>query len=242
MVEQVPISDTNRRNGRQAWLVPDAAASYERMKAAGMPGGCVNDAGRTNAEQRRLFDDWVAGGRKNPPSVAVPGTSKHESGRALDLAEPARTWVRSHGDPHGWLKDHVPNEPWHQEYLQQDDQEEDEDDMATLTDDNLREISLAVWGQKLGRTDISMHDVISTMRTQLQETAALVAALDTAVERLAAGETVDMVALRRAARRGAERGVEAALGDRADEPAGRPAPAARKPRTTKPRAPRTPPG
>ncbi|WP_186812658.1 M15 family metallopeptidase [Cellulomonas composti] len=229
----------NRRTGRQAWLLPDAAASYERMKAAGMPAGCVSDAGRTHEEQRSMYDAWKRG-ELDTPSVAFPGTSKHESGRALDLAEPARTWVRTHGDPHGWLKDHVAREPWHQEYLENQDDEEDEDDMATLTDDNLHEISLAVWGQKLGRTDISMHDVISAMRTQLQETAALVAALDTAIERLAAGESVDMVALRRAARRGAERGVESALGDRDPGPAAarsKPRARATKPRAAKPASP-----
>ena len=39
---------------------------------------------RTNDKQWELYDAWVAGGRKGNP-VARPGTSKHETGNAIDV-------------------------------------------------------------------------------------------------------------------------------------------------------------
>jgi len=112
------LSDKNRRNGKPAWLRADAAGSYERMKAAGMPGGCVSDAGRTNDEQWEMYRLYKAG--KLKATAAYPGTSKHETGIALDLNEPARKWVRKYGKYYGWRKDLVRNEPWHFEFRGKD--------------------------------------------------------------------------------------------------------------------------
>lgn len=55
-------------------------------------------------------------------SVAVPGTSTHETGRALDLAEPARTWMHKNGAGFGfinpdWAKEKATFEPWHFEFI-----------------------------------------------------------------------------------------------------------------------------
>jgi D-alanyl-D-alanine carboxypeptidase len=115
------LTDTNRRTGKAAWLNDDAAASYERAKARGLPGGCISDAGRTRAEQQALYDAWLRTGKRNPPSVAKPGTSLHEKGNALDLAEPARAWMHKRGREHGWInpewaKRRDMYEPWHFEY------------------------------------------------------------------------------------------------------------------------------
>ena len=112
------LSDLNRRTGHPAWLRADAAGSYERMKRAGMPAGCVSDAGRTYAEQAEMYRRYLAG--ELPATAARPGTSKHETGIALDLAEPARAWVRKFGKYYGWQKDNVRNEPWHMEYRGRD--------------------------------------------------------------------------------------------------------------------------
>lgn len=123
-------------SGRSAWLDDPAAGAYKRMLKAGCPTGCITDAGRTGPEQIEIFmarftTDYarsakydkrlwrgVAWWRKvGATNAATPGTSNHETGRALDLAEPARSWVRAHGAAYGWLKDRVRNEPWHMEYL-----------------------------------------------------------------------------------------------------------------------------
>jgi hypothetical protein len=98
---------------RGHWLTPAPAASYKRMRAAGCPAG-ITDAGRTNAEQWAIWRLFKAG--KLAATAAYPGTSKHEKGNALDLPEPARAWVRAHGEDYGWIKDRVKNEKWHVEY------------------------------------------------------------------------------------------------------------------------------
>lgn len=93
------------------WLDPAAAASYERMRAAGMPAGGINDAGRTRQEQAVLFE------RLGWPAAMPPGKSRHETGRALDIAtaSSAWAWINEHGRAHGWRRT-VSFEPWHFEY------------------------------------------------------------------------------------------------------------------------------
>lgn len=115
------ISDINRRTGKPGWLQKESALSYERAKAAGAPGKRINDAGRTRAEQQRLYDAWLRTGKRNPPSVARPGTSLHEKGNAIDLAEPARAWFHKYGKYYGWInpawaKRSNTYEPWHFEH------------------------------------------------------------------------------------------------------------------------------
>lgn len=104
-----------KTSGSSAWLDAPAAQSYKRMIADGCPAGGITDAGRTRPQQAALYAAYLAG--KLKATAAKPGTSKHETGRALDLAEPARSWVRAHGAAYGWIKDRVRNEPWHMEYL-----------------------------------------------------------------------------------------------------------------------------
>jgi hypothetical protein len=107
--------------GHGQWLDAPAAASYLRAEAIGAPGG-VTEAGRTRARQEYIYNTWNA--QKNWPLAArefkgyaaVPGTSKHEGGRALDLSGNAQTWFRIHGAEYGWTKDRVNKEPWHFEY------------------------------------------------------------------------------------------------------------------------------
>lgn len=109
------------------WLRSDAAASYNRMIAAGMPTGGVAAAGRTWAQQAILYAAYRAG-RGN--LAAKPGTSLHESGIALDVTRgtPAQRWMTVGGDPfkvtatgsiraneYGWSRT-VPSEAWHFSY------------------------------------------------------------------------------------------------------------------------------
>lgn len=119
------------------WLAADAAASYQRACAAGLPAG-ITSAGRTRAEQRVLFAQrfttnyaasakhdrrWYEGRywwrRPGWTSAATPGsaTSRHELGLSLDLpAGGPREWMHAHGANFGWIGHLVPAEPWHFEY------------------------------------------------------------------------------------------------------------------------------
>lgn len=114
-------------DGAGRWLRDDAAASYLRMIADGMPKGGIAAAGRTYAEQARLYKLYKAG---KGNLAARPGTSKHESGLALDITRrtPAQLWATQGGDPmarkageqirandYGWLRT-VPSEAWHFSY------------------------------------------------------------------------------------------------------------------------------
>lgn len=110
-----------KSNGKSAWLDAPAAESYKRMLAAGCPAGGITDAGRTNAEQWEMWQLYLAG--KLKATAAYPGTSKHETGRALDLDDGALAWVRAWGKPFGWIPDRVANEPWHLEYEVDKDQQ-----------------------------------------------------------------------------------------------------------------------
>lgn len=116
------------------WLAPLAAQQYKAAVADGMPGGCLTDGGRDPVEQVALFEDRYRVStsrtdvgpfkdRRGPhkgrmwkrvkgAAVGVPGTSRHELGNAIDLAEPARSWLRAHPE-YGFTADLVPGEPWH---------------------------------------------------------------------------------------------------------------------------------
>jgi len=94
-------------------LRSDAAASFLREEAAGMPKGCLRSGYRDLDAQVVEVARAKAG---LTPSAAPAGQSFHGEGTAADVDEPARTWIRAHGAAYGWAKDHVKNEPWHMEY------------------------------------------------------------------------------------------------------------------------------
>ena len=97
------------------WLAAAAAASYTAMRAAGMPAGGINDAGRTRAEQEALYRKYLRG--ELQATAARPGTSKHEKGTALDVSTSsgAHAWLVKNGAKYGWTRP-LSNEPWHWEY------------------------------------------------------------------------------------------------------------------------------
>ena len=112
------------------WLADEAAASWLRMVAAGMPNQ-VTSAGRTRAEQQATYDRWKAGKLPGTPTVAKPGTSRHETGRAIDAPEPTRAWLHRTGAEYGWTnpawaKRPASLEPWHFEYDPAQDQHRDD--------------------------------------------------------------------------------------------------------------------
>lgn len=117
-------------------LRADAAASYLRMLAAGMPAGGVDVFSRTMAQQQRLYDLYRAG--KGPIAARPSATAPHIDGRAMDLhtttggkyaPSAAHVWLTKGGDgsskpktgeklrahDYGWRRT-VPSERWHFEY------------------------------------------------------------------------------------------------------------------------------
>lgn len=121
------------------WLDAGAASAYLQARANGCPPG-ITSSGRTDAEQRSAWNDaeyYRRTGKVRPSGIkkASPPGSKaavHQWGRALDLPEPARTWMRKHGAAYGWIADRVPGEPWHFEHVPTAQQQED--DMATAAE------------------------------------------------------------------------------------------------------------
>ena len=71
---------------------------------------------RTNDEQWKLYDDWVAGGRKGPV-VARPGSSKHETGNAIDVDMKKATPEQIQALKDKGFKQTVASEPWHFELV-----------------------------------------------------------------------------------------------------------------------------
>ena len=102
------------------YLVPEAAGQWNAMRDDSIanygvdlyPGGPAS-AYRTTEQQQELYDLYLAGQGEpaNPP-----GTSTHESGSAVDVAEPVmRDVIDQIGGGYGWSGT-IPSEWWHVEY------------------------------------------------------------------------------------------------------------------------------
>lgn len=143
------LSITSKR-----WLSAPAGESYLRAVADGLPAG-ITSAGRTRAEQQDLWDKWRAGLMPDTPYVAKPGTSKHETGLALDLpaGTGARAWVHAHGEAYGWIGSLVPGEPWHFEYQEKRDTKKGWLEMATK--DEVREAFVEALESRRGQDAIT---------------------------------------------------------------------------------------
>lgn len=123
--------------GRGHSLSPEAAASWKRMVAAGMPDAGLTSSTRSLARQRELYANRGKPGW--PKYAAHPDESKHvwrpadkrdRGGRAVDVNDPTRSWLVKHGRAHGWHRPFASVEPWHFEYDITLDQHL-EDDMPT---------------------------------------------------------------------------------------------------------------
>jgi hypothetical protein len=105
-------------------LRPDAAAAFNKMSQAYRQvfgtNICVTDSYRSYTEQVKVF-------RQRPSLAAVPGTSNHGWGLALDLGcgmQSSRSaqyrWMVNNAARFGWVHptwaSHDPFEPWHWEF------------------------------------------------------------------------------------------------------------------------------
>ena len=98
---------------------------------------------RSASQQQALYDAWIASGKTVPPSVAVPGTSKHERdpAEAADLhrTDPNLTWGEVHYTAHGFgLRFPVAREDWHTEL---DPAWVEEEDPMAMSDDDMRKLA-----------------------------------------------------------------------------------------------------
>jgi hypothetical protein len=106
----------------EAYLASTAAASWNAMRQASLsqygidlyPDGPLS-AYRSYAQQLYLYNLYLSG---QGGLAAAPGTSSHEYGVAMDLAEPSmRTVVDQIGVAYGWAKTEAPDEWWHVNYV-----------------------------------------------------------------------------------------------------------------------------
>ncbi|WP_413452879.1 M15 family metallopeptidase [Georgenia phoenicis] len=99
--------------GHSMWA--PAAANFNKLLAAAKADGIdigINDSYRTYERQVELVDRL---GLYNEGGLAaVPGTSNHGWGRAVDLHlnGEALTWMRANGEKYGFVED-TPRETWH---------------------------------------------------------------------------------------------------------------------------------
>jgi LysM repeat protein len=106
----------------QAYLASNAAYNWNAMRQASLntygidlyPAGPYS-AYRSYGQQLYLYDQYVSGAG---PLAAVPGTSAHEYGSAVDLADPSmRTVIDQIGAAYGWAKTEASGEWWHVDYV-----------------------------------------------------------------------------------------------------------------------------
>jgi hypothetical protein len=120
-------------------LNSSAAASYRRMRTDGLAYGGINSAYRSIASQEQIFfarydrvnyrtNVWYDGDYWKHVyglPVAVPGTSAHNKGRAIDVSPNTvqGQWLLKHGARHGWFRPIPQSDPVHWEYFYDKDQD-----------------------------------------------------------------------------------------------------------------------
>lgn len=116
------------------WLRADAAASYLRMLADGMPAGGIDVFGRTLAQQAALYAQAKARGvvtappTPNAPHVRGVAFDSHTTTNGRYAPSPAHVWLTEGGNgakrtagetlrahEYGWFRT-VPSERWHFAY------------------------------------------------------------------------------------------------------------------------------
>ncbi len=115
---KVPASALSPVAGTDAQLWPPAARSFEAMRSAAAADGVAIGV----SDSYRSFDAQVdVAARKGLYGqgglAAVPGTSDHGWGTALDLKldSSGLAWMKTHGTEFGFVDD-VPGESWHWHY------------------------------------------------------------------------------------------------------------------------------
>jgi len=116
-----PIYCPSCPNG-EAYLASNAAYNWNAMRQASLdtygidlyPAGPFS-AYRSYAQQLYLYNLYLSG---QGNLAAVPGTSSHEYGSAVDLADPSmRTVIDEIGATYGWAKTEASDEWWHVNYV-----------------------------------------------------------------------------------------------------------------------------
>jgi murein DD-endopeptidase MepM/ murein hydrolase activator NlpD len=106
----------------QAYLSSNAAANWNAMRQQALqlygidlyPAGPLS-AYRSYGQQLYLYDLYLSG---QGSLAAPPGTSSHEYGAALDLADPSMaTVIDQIGAQYGWAKTEASSEWWHVNYI-----------------------------------------------------------------------------------------------------------------------------
>jgi len=116
-----PIYCPSCPNG-EAYLASNAAYNWNAMRQASLstygidlyPDGPYS-AYRSYGQQLYLYDQYLSG---TGALAAYPGTSSHEYGTAVDLADPSmRTVIDQIGPTYGWEKTEASSEWWHVNYV-----------------------------------------------------------------------------------------------------------------------------
>jgi LysM domain/D-alanyl-D-alanine carboxypeptidase len=106
----------------EAYLASNAASAWNAMRQESLrvygidlyPAGPLS-AYRSYAQQLYLYEQYRSG---QGSLAAMPGTSSHEYGIALDLADPSmRTVIDEIGSRYGWAKTEASSEWWHVNYV-----------------------------------------------------------------------------------------------------------------------------
>lgn len=114
MPAPVVTSIGRQTNGAAARVTPATAASYKRLRAAGLPSGGLTSTYRDWNTQARWRKEYLAG--KRSAYVAPPSLSSHCKGTAVDFGAAQKAWMRKHGADHGWRRTNA-DEDWHYVYF-----------------------------------------------------------------------------------------------------------------------------
>jgi LysM repeat protein len=116
-----PIYCPSCPNG-ETYLASNAAYNWNAMRQASLdtygidlyPAGPLS-AYRSYAQQSYLYDQYLSG---QGSLAAAPGTSSHEYGAAVDVADPSMANViDAIGANYGWAKTEASSEWWHVNYV-----------------------------------------------------------------------------------------------------------------------------
>lgn len=143
------IKLTTLSNGKQvdSRIYPDLQTMFNDARAAGLQ-LFVREGYRTREEQQQLLDDKISAYQNEGYSraeaerlarewVAIPGTSEHEIGIAVDInadtsvssKDTVYAWLENNSYKYGFIKRYpsnktditgVSNEPWHYRYVGKD--------------------------------------------------------------------------------------------------------------------------
>ena len=80
-------------NADLATAVQKATAEYQSVTGKS---ATITSSVRDYEKQKKLYDAWIAGGKKGNP-VAAPGTSRHETGMAVDINSEAANYMDQAG-------------------------------------------------------------------------------------------------------------------------------------------------